>query len=61
MGNATVGVSATPERTVTLTEDYYAGVFEPTQLQWLQVMCHLTQQVYRIITIVEQTLIQCIL
>ena len=36
MGNTTAGAS--PEHTVNITEDFYAGVFEVTQLQWLQVM-----------------------
>ena len=38
MGNTTMGGSAAPEHTVNITEDFYAGVFEVTQHQWLQVM-----------------------
>jgi formylglycine-generating enzyme required for sulfatase activity len=36
MGNTTASV--TPEHEVTITEGFWAGVFEVTQLQWLQVM-----------------------
>jgi formylglycine-generating enzyme required for sulfatase activity len=36
MGNTTIGYG--PEHEVTLTEGFWAGVFEVTQLQWLQVM-----------------------
>jgi formylglycine-generating enzyme required for sulfatase activity len=38
MGNTTVGGAAIPEHEVTLTEGLWMGVFEVTQLQWLQVM-----------------------
>jgi formylglycine-generating enzyme required for sulfatase activity len=36
MGNTTAGYG--PEHEVTLTEGFWTGVFEVTQLQWLQVM-----------------------
>jgi formylglycine-generating enzyme required for sulfatase activity len=36
MGNTTAGYD--PEHEVTITEGFWAGVFEVTQLQWLQVM-----------------------
>jgi formylglycine-generating enzyme required for sulfatase activity len=36
MGNTTAGYG--PEHEVTITEGFWAGVFEVTQLQWLQVM-----------------------
>ena len=38
MGNTTMGGIHAPEHTVNITEDFYAGVFEVTQHQWLQVM-----------------------
>ena len=38
MGNTTVGGDATPEHTVNITRDLFAGVFELTQQQWLNVM-----------------------
>ena len=38
MGNTTDGGAVAPEHTVNITEDFYAGVFEVTQHQWLQVM-----------------------
>ena len=38
MGNTTVGGGSVPEHPVVLTKDFYAGVFEVTQQQWLNVM-----------------------
>lgn len=38
MGNVTVGGSANIEHPVSLTKDYWVGVFETTQQQWLNIM-----------------------
>lgn len=38
MGNTTVGATSSPEHKVVLTQGFWAGVFEVTQQQWLNVM-----------------------